>query len=169
MYYTLHTTYYPLNPSLHPLLRTSDSAQKIEMPRILAIDYGSKKTGLAVSDPLQITANTLETIPTWQLFTWLEAYIADEEVSDLVIGESLHKDGTPNKINEEVVGFERKFARKYPEITLHRQDEFRTSKRAMEAMIEMGVPKMKRREKERVDKLAATIILQDFMETLADE
>lgn len=134
------------------------------MSRILAIDYGSKKCGLAASDPLRIIASGLDTVPTWQLFEWLEKYLAEEEVGDLVIGESLHKDGTPNKINEEVVGFERKFAKKYPDIELHRQDEFRTSKRAMEAMIEMGVPKMKRREKNRVDKIAAALILQDFME-----
>ena len=105
-------------------------------------------------------------MPTWQLFDWLKTYLEKEPVGDLVIGESLHKDGKPNKIHEHVIGFERKFAKLYPEITLHRQDEFRTSKRAMDALIEMGVPKMKRREKERIDKMAATIILQDFMESI---
>lgn len=134
--------------------------------RILAIDYGSKKCGVAASDPLRIIATGLDTVPTWQLFDWLKAYLEKEPVGDLVIGESLHKDGRPNKIHDQVVGFERKFAKLYPEITLHRQDEFRTSKRAMEALIEMGVPKMKRREKERIDKMAATIILQDFMESI---
>ena len=135
------------------------------MPRILALDYGSKKTGIAATDPLQLIATGLETIPTWQLFLWLENYLAEEEVSDLVVGESLHKDGSPNKIMEEVVGFERKFAKLYPDIQLHRQDEFYTSQRAKQAMIEAGVPKMKRRQKERVDRLAATLILQDFMES----
>ena len=105
-------------------------------------------------------------MPTWQLFDWLEKYLETEPVGDLVIGESFHKDGTPNKINAQIVGFERKFAKLYPNINLHRQDEYLTSKRAMQAMIEAGVPKMKRREKERVDKIAATIILQDFMEGL---
>lgn len=133
--------------------------------RILAIDYGTKKCGLAASDPLRIIATGLETVPTWQLFDWLERYLATEDVGDLVIGESLHKDGTPNAIQQHVIGFERKFAKLYPEITLHRQDEFLTSKRAKMAMIEMGIPKMKRREKERVDRIAATIILQDFMES----
>lgn len=133
--------------------------------RILAIDYGSKKCGIAVSDPLRIIATGLETVPTWKLMDWLDDYLSREQVSDLVMGESLHKDGTPNKINEEVVGFERKFIRKYPAITLHRQDEFGTSKRAKDAMIDMGIPKMKRREKTRVDKIAATLILQDFMES----
>ncbi len=103
-------------------------------------------------------------MPTWQIFDWLAKYLAEESVGDLVIGESLHKDGTPNKINAHVVGFERKFAKIYHDIKLHRQDEYYTSKRAMQAMIESGVPKMKRREKERVDRIAATIILQDFME-----
>ncbi|MEO0733885.1 MAG: Holliday junction resolvase RuvX [Bacteroidota bacterium] len=135
------------------------------MSRILAIDYGTKKCGIAASDPLRLIATGLATIPTWQLFVWLENYLATEEVGDLVIGESLHKDGTPNKVHQHVVGFERKFAKLYPDIQLHRQDEFLTSQRAKTAMIEMGVPKMKRREKERVDKLAATIILQDFMES----
>ncbi len=134
--------------------------------RILAIDYGSKKCGLAASDPLRIIATGLETVPTWKLFDWLKDYLAREQVSDLVIGESLHKDGTPNKINQEVVGFERKFAKLYPDIALHRQDEYLSSKRAKQAMIDMGVPRMKRREKSRVDRIAATIILQDFMETL---
>ncbi|MEM1357178.1 MAG: Holliday junction resolvase RuvX [Bacteroidota bacterium] len=133
--------------------------------RILAIDYGSKKCGLAASDPLRLIATGLTTIPTWQLFDWLEQYLGEEEVGDLVIGESLHKDGTPNAIHTHIVGFERKFAKLYPHISLHRQDEFLTSKRAKMAMIEMGVPKMKRRDKSRVDKIAATIILQDFMES----
>lgn len=136
------------------------------MSRILAIDYGSKKCGVAASDPLRIIATGLATVPTYQLMDWLDEYLSREPVGDLVLGESRHKDGTPNKINQEVVGFERKFARKYPDITLHRQDEFGTSQRAKDAMIEMGVPKMKRRDKTRVDKIAATLILQDFMETI---
>jgi putative Holliday junction resolvase len=135
------------------------------LTRILAIDYGSKKCGIAVSDPLRIIATGLETVPTSMLFDWLENYLKREPVGDLVLGESFHKDGTPNKINAEIVGFERKFAKLYPAISLHRQDEFYTSKRAMQAMIDAGVPKMKRREKARVDKVAATIILQDFMES----
>ena len=134
--------------------------------RILALDYGSKKTGIAASDPLRIIATGLVTVPTWQLMDWLKDYLEREPVSDLVIGESLHKDGTPNAINSEVVGFERRFAKLYPDIQLHRQDEFGTSKRAKQAMIDMGVPKMKRRDKTRVDKIAATLILQDFMESL---
>lgn len=120
---------------------------------------------MAASDPLRLIATGLTTIPTWQLFDWLDKYLQEEEVGDLVIGESLHKDGTPNTIHSHIVGFERKFAKLYPSIRLHRQDEFLTSKRAKMAMIEMGLPKMKRRDKARIDKIAATIILQDFMES----
>ena len=136
------------------------------MLRILAIDYGTKKCGIAVSDPLRLIATGLATVPTWQLFDWLARYLQEERVGDVVVGESFHHDGAPNVLHQEVIGFERKFAKRYPEITLHRQDEYRTSQRAIEAMLEMGVPKMKRREKGRVDKLAATLILQDFMEAL---
>ena len=136
------------------------------MNRILAIDYGSKKCGIAVSDPLRIIATGLDTVPTAKLLDWLTDYLSREPVGDLVVGESRHKDGTPNKINGEVVGFERKFARLFPSVKMHRQDEFGTSKRAKQAMIDMGVPKMKRRDKTRVDKIAATLILQDFMENL---
>jgi putative Holliday junction resolvase len=132
--------------------------------RILAIDYGIKKCGIAVSDPLRIIATGLDTVPTGQLFTWLAHYLKEEKVGDLVIGESHHKDGTPNKIQSEIVGFERKFAKLYPAIQLHRQDEFYTSQRAKQAMIDMGLGRKKRQDKSRVDKIAATIILQDFME-----
>lgn len=134
------------------------------MSRILALDYGSKKTGIAVSDPLRLIATGLATVPTWQLMDWLADYLSREDVGDLVVGESLHKDGTPNKINQEVVGFERKFAKRYPAIRLHRQDEFYSSQRAKRAIVDMGVPKMKRREKARVDRIAAALILQDWME-----
>lgn len=133
--------------------------------RILAIDYGAKKCGIAVSDPLRIIARGLDTVPTGQLFSWLEAYLKAETVTDLVIGESRHKDGTPNKIHSEIVGFERKFTKLYPSIQLHRQDEFYTSQRAKQAMLEMGLGRKKRREKARIDKIAAALILQDFMET----
>lgn len=134
--------------------------------RILAIDYGAKKCGIAVSDPLRIIATGVATVPTGQLLAWLERYLKEEQVGDLVIGESRHKDGTPNKIHSEIVGFERKFTKLYPAITLHRQDEFYTSQRAKQAMLDMGLGRKKRQEKARVDKIAATIILQDFMETL---
>ena len=132
--------------------------------RILAIDYGRKKCGIAVSDPLRIIATGLETIPTGKLFEWLDTYLAQEEVSDLVIGESTGLDGAANPIQNEIVGFERKFGRRYPQIGLHRQDEFRTSVRARQVMLDMGMKKKQRRDKTQVDRLAAALILQDFMD-----
>ncbi|WP_420459496.1 Holliday junction resolvase RuvX [Neolewinella sp.] len=132
--------------------------------RILAIDYGTKKCGLAVTDPLQLIATGLETVPTGQLYDWLADYLACEEVSDLVVGESLQEDGTANPVQGEIVGFERKFARLYPHVTLHRQEEYRTSVRARESLLTMGMKKKQRRDKARVDRIAAALLLQDFLE-----
>lgn len=119
---------------------------------------------MAVSDPLRIIATGLETVPTGKLFDWLEAYLQSEEVSDLVVGESLTTEGGENPIQREIVGFERKFSRRYPGIVLHRQDEYGTSVRARQIMLENGMKKKQRREKEEVDRLAAALILRDFME-----
>ncbi len=132
--------------------------------RILAIDYGRKKCGVAVTDPLQLIATGLTTVPTGKLFDWLADYMTREEVSDLVVGESSDLGGQDNPIQNEIVGFERKFRKQYPAVTLHRQDEFNTSRRARESMLRMGMGKKQRREKTQVDRIAAALILQDFME-----
>lgn len=129
----------------------------------MAIDYGSKKCGIAVSDPLRIVATGLDTVATEDLFDFLEDYFQNEPVGTLVLGESMHKDGTPTNIHSHVVGFSRKIAKLYPELKIEWQDEFNTSQRAKAIMLET-LPKKKRQEKERVDKLAAVLILQDFME-----
>ena len=132
--------------------------------RILAIDYGTKKCGLAVTDPLQLIATGLETVPTGKLYDWLSDYLSREKVSDLVVGESLQEDGTANPVQGEIVGFERKFARLYPHVKLHRQEEFRTSVRARETLLAMGMKKKQRRDKTQVDRIAAALLLQDFLE-----
>ena len=132
--------------------------------RILAIDYGRKKCGLAVTDPLRLIATALETVPTHRLFDWLDAYLAREEVSDLVVGEPLTAAGQPNPILNEIVGFERKFAKKYPGVGLHRQDEYGTSVRAKKVMVASGMKQKKRRDKTEVDRLAAALILQDYID-----
>jgi len=131
--------------------------------RIMAIDYGSKKCGIAVSDPLRLFARGLETVPTAQLLDFLADYFNREEVDTLVIGESLHKDGTPTNTHSQAIGFSRKIKKLYPKLKVEWQDEFYSSKRAKEILVETGVPKKKRREKERVDKLAAVLILQDYL------
>lgn len=132
--------------------------------RILAIDYGTKRCGLAATDPLRLIASPLETVATHQLWQWLEDYLKREEVSDLVVGESVTIREERNPVQDEVVGFERKFARLYPAIRMHRQDEFNTSQRARRAMIDSGMKKKRRMDKKEVDRLAAALILQDFMD-----
>ena len=132
--------------------------------RILAVDYGRKKCGIAVTDPLQLIATGLTTVPTHTLLDWLSDYLGREEVSDLVVGESRREDGTLNPIQNEILGFERKFRRAFPAISLHRQDEFLSSRRARESMLEMGMKKKQRRDKTAVDRIAAALILQDFLE-----
>lgn len=132
----------------------------------MAIDYGSKKCGIAVSDPLRIIASPLDTVPTHELFGYLEDYFEREPVGTLVMGESRHKDGSPTNIHQHALGFSRKVAKRFPELEICWQDEALSSIRAMEAIRESGVPRKKRREKGRVDRIAAVIILQDFMEEL---
>lgn len=129
----------------------------------MAIDYGTKKCGLAATDPLRIIATGLETVATHQLLDFLAAYLKKEEVDSIVIGEPRHKDGQPTHLHEQIVGLERKLRKRYPAIELVRQDEFYTSKRARQIMLESGLSRKKRREKERVDKLAAVLILEDYM------
>lgn len=134
------------------------------MPRILAIDYGTKKTGLAVSDPLQIIATGLETIPTSDLFEFLKNYISAEEVSTIVVGEPLYPDGNPAQIHHLVVGFKRKLEKQYPHIDIVFHDESYTSEEAKEIIRKSGVKKKKRKDKTLVDKVSAVLILQDYME-----
>jgi len=133
--------------------------------RILAIDYGTKRTGLAVSDPLQIIATGLTTVPTGELFSFLENYLNEEEVETIVVGEPLHLDGNPSQIAHLVVGFIRKIKKSFPEIQILGWEERFTSEEAKKVILQSGVKKKKRRDKNLVDKVAATLILQDFMES----
>ena len=134
------------------------------MPRILAIDYGTKKTGLAVSDPLQIIATGLDTIATQDLYDFLAAYLAEEVVETIVIGEPLHADGNPAQIHHLVVGVKRKLEKRYPDIKVVFQDERYTSEAAREIIRQSGLKKKKRKDKTLVDKVSAMLILQDYME-----
>lgn len=134
------------------------------MPRILAIDYGTKKTGLAVSDPLQIIVTGLDTIPTRELYDFIKAYTTQEEVETIVIGEPLHADGNPAQIHHLVVGLKRKLEKQYPAMKVVFQDERYTSQEAKEIIRQSGVKKKKRKDKTLVDKVSAMLILQDYME-----
>ncbi len=135
------------------------------MSRILAIDYGTKRTGIAVSDPLQLIAGGLETVSTAELFQYLDNYLSQEEVTTIVVGEPLHPDGQPAQIAHLVVGFVRQLRKKYPHIEIVTWDERYTSEEAKRIILQSGVGKKKRQDKSLVDKISAVLILQDYMES----
>ena len=134
------------------------------MARIIAIDYGTKKTGLATTDPLQIICSPLTTVPTGELYDFLEKYIKDEEVEAIVVGEPLNTDGSPSQIAHFVVGLVRKLRKRYPDIPVHLQDERFTSQEARQIILQSGLKKKRRRDKTLVDKVSASLILQAFLD-----
>ncbi|MCB9274631.1 MAG: Holliday junction resolvase RuvX [Lewinellaceae bacterium] len=135
------------------------------MARILAIDYGTKRTGLAVSDPLQIIANPLDTVPTAELADFLKAYVPAEEVVVIVVGEPLYPDGNPAQIHHLVVGLVKQLKKLFPAVEVVTQDERYTSEQAKEVILKSGAKKKKRRDKGLVDKISAVLILQEYMES----
>ncbi len=139
------------------------------MARIIGIDYGTKRTGLAVSDPLQIIASGLDTIPTEKVFDFLEHYMTQEEVECIVVGEPLHQDGQPAQIAHLVVGFVRALKKRFPSTEIATIDERYTSQDAKEIILQSGVKKKKRRDKGLVDKVSAVLILQSFMDERSAE
>ena len=134
------------------------------MSKILAIDYGKVRTGLAETDPMQIIASALDTVPTKELDKYLEKYLADNDVGDVVVGLPMRAHGVPGEIEEDIQKFITKFTKKYPQIEIHREDESYTSIRASEAIFAAGTKKKKRREKGLIDRVSATLILQQFMD-----
>jgi putative Holliday junction resolvase len=136
------------------------------MARIMAVDYGTKRVGLAVSDPLQIIATGLDTISTPDIFTYLKKYLAEEEVEVLVVGMPLHLDGNPAQIADKVNQFINRFQKLFPNIKVETRDERFTSEDAKLVIRQSGAKKKKRRDKALVDKVAAVLILQDYMESL---
>ncbi|MGB0851065.1 MAG: Holliday junction resolvase RuvX [Bacteroidia bacterium] len=133
------------------------------MARILALDYGGKRTGIAVTDPLQIIASPLITVETKDLMEYLNNYFKTEEVSDMVVGQPTRHDGSFSGIETEIVKFIDKFKNLYPMIALHRINEMYSSKDAMQALIDSGLKKKKRRDKKLLDSTAATLLLQEFL------
>lgn len=136
------------------------------MPRILAIDYGAKRTGLAVTDPLGIIASPLEVIPSHTLENFLKDYFKKEEVQRVIIGMPRNIDGGPTNATPLVQAFINRFKKVFPSMELILHDERFTSKMAMDAMISGGMKKKDRREKGNVDKISATIILQSYLESI---
>lgn len=134
------------------------------MGRLLAIDYGKKRTGLAVTDPAQIIANPLTTVATHEIWHFLTDYFANEDVEAVVIGLPQDLFGNASHSTAAVNEFVKTFGNKFPQLKVHLHDERYTSKMALDAMIRGGSSKAERRKKENIDKLSATIILQSFME-----
>ncbi|WP_417015246.1 Holliday junction resolvase RuvX [Alistipes sp.] len=134
------------------------------MGRILAIDYGTKRTGIAVSDPLRLIAGGLVTVPTHDLERWLADYFAREEVSTIVVGKPARMDGTPSDTWRFIEPLARRLQRTWPDKEVVFHDERFTSVLAHRTMLESGIGRMARRDKALVDKISATIILQSYME-----
>lgn len=133
------------------------------MARILALDYGGKRTGIAVTDPLQIIASPLITVETKDLMDYLSKYFKTEDVSDMVVGQPTRHDGSFSGIETEIVKFIDNFKNAHPSINLHRINEMYSSKDAMQALIDSGLKKKKRRDKKLLDSTAATLLLQEFL------
>jgi putative Holliday junction resolvase len=135
------------------------------MPRILAIDYGLKRTGVAVTDPLKIIATALTTVESARIFTFLEAYLKKETVELILIGDPKNLDESETDATPHVHRIIGILKRKFPEIPVLPVDERHTSVMAGRAMLEMGLKKSKRREKGMLDQMAATIMLQEYLES----
>ena len=133
------------------------------MPRILAIDYGLKRTGIAVTDELQIIASGLTTIPSENALEFLKNYFSTENVAKVLIGEPKQMNGQPSESAEIIEKFISKFQNTFPEMELVRVDERFTSKMAFQTMIDSGLNKKQRQNKGLIDEIAATIMLQDYL------
>lgn len=135
------------------------------MARIIAIDLGTKRTGLAVTDPLRMLANPMETIETSSLLAYLKAYFAKEEVDTIVLGLPIRLNGKDNEMTPKVMEMKGKLEQEFPSKKIELIDERFTSKMAMQSMISMGSKKKDRREKAgNLDKVSAAIILQSYLE-----
>ena len=133
------------------------------MARILSVDYGKKRTGLAVTDPLQIIAGGLATVVTSELFDYLQAYIAREQVEMIVIGEPRQPNGEPSENLARVQQFVNRWRKAVPQVPIQFYDERFTSVLAHQAMLDGGLKKKARQNKGLVDEISATIILEDYM------
>ncbi len=135
------------------------------MARILALDYGKKRTGIAVTDPLQIIATALDTVDSNQLVGFLKKYFAQEPVETVIIGYPLNMDDSPTDATPAVDKFIRNFKQVFPQLPIIEWDERLTSKMASRAISAMGLRKKEREKKELVDAVSAVIILQEYLES----
>lgn len=136
------------------------------MGRIMAIDYGEKRTGIAVTDALRIIATGLTTVETPKLMTFLKDYCRAEEVDFFVVGEAKHLDNTPAESAKIIEPFVAALAQAFPDKEIARMDERFTSKMAFQSMIDCGLSRKQRRNKALIDEVSATLILQNYMQLL---
>lgn len=136
------------------------------MGRIIAIDYGTKRTGLAVTDPLRIIANALETVETKGLEKWLADYFTKNDVDIIVLGKPSQMNGQPSETMRFIEPLAARLRRAYPDKEVVLYDERFTSVMAHRAMLESGIGKMARRDRALVDRISATIILQSYMDSI---
>ena len=127
------------------------------------MDFGLSRTGIAVTDPLQLIASGLTTVATSDLIAFLETYMEQEEVERIVVGEPRQMDNQPSEVEGAIGKFLSQLGRRFPGIPVSRQDERFTSKMAARSMVEGGVKKKKRREKATLDEISATLILQSYL------
>jgi len=133
------------------------------MGRIMAIDYGQKRVGIAVSDPMQIIATGLTTVHSKDIFTFLDQYLTKEKVETIVVGQAKHLNNTASESMRFIQPFFKKLQERYPQIKCTFYDERFTSKMALQTMIDGGTKKSDRQNKGTLDMISATILLQDYM------
>lgn len=137
--------------------------QKKDVARLLALDYGKKRTGIAVTDELQLIASALTTLPSLELIDFLRNYTKDERVERFIVGEPKQMNNTPSESEAFIAPFLIRLAKVFPHIPIERQDERFTSKMAVQSMIAGGVKKKKRSDRALIDEISATIILQAYL------
>lgn len=133
------------------------------MARILAIDYGQKRTGIAVTDEMQMIGSGLTTIPSETALTFLADYFAKEKVERVLIGDPKQMNGLPSQSAPLIEAFIEKFIIQFPDMPLEKVDERFTSKMAFQTMIDSGLKKKQRQDKALIDEISATILLQDYL------
>jgi len=133
------------------------------MPRILAIDYGQKRTGIAITDELKIIASGLTTVPSETAIAFLKDYFSKENVEKVLIGEPKQMNNEPSESTPIIEAFVEKFKKTFPEMTIVRVDERFTSKMAFQTMIDSGLKKNQRKNKALIDEISATIMLRDYL------
>lgn len=132
----------------------------------MALDYGKVRTGIAVTDEMQLIASGLTTVPTKELLEFLKKYLGNEDVERIVLGEPKQMDGTASESEALIQVFLKKLEKRFPKVKVERQDERFTSKMAMQSMLTGGLKKKKRQDKALVDEISATLILQSYLERI---